>query len=107
MEPVRVRLYGLFPVTKRGYLMQVAAVVLMLGLLVAVRLSLAPDLAELLGKPDLPVQLRVGLALLLNMHWIALGLAVWLGVEAYVVLKAFARKEAEAKGQGRWGSGMK
>jgi hypothetical protein len=99
MEPVRVRLYGLFPVTRRSYLMQVAAVVVMLGLLVAVRLSLAPDLPLLLEKKDLPWHFQVGLALLLNMHWIALGLAVWLGVEVYLVLRLFARKEAEGKGK--------
>src|SRR5262249_26324068 len=97
MEPGRVRLYGLFPVTKRGYLYQVVAAAMLLAILILVRAGLPPKVAELAQSTELPWHYQVGLALLVNAHWIALGLAVLIGIEAFLVLRLFARKEAAAK----------
>lgn len=93
MKPVRIRLYGLVSMTKRGYVAQLTVATLLLIVLVVVRLSL-PPLPH--GRPDepLPPALAWVVFLLENLHWFIAALAVLFTVEAYLVLKAFARAEA-------------
>jgi hypothetical protein len=96
MEPVRIRLYGLMSMTRRGYIMQLGAAVLLMIILIVIRLSL-PPLPH--GRPDqpLPPTLAWTVFLLDNLHWFVVGLAVLFTIEAYLVLKAFDRAEAAQK----------
>lgn len=93
MEPVRIRLYGLITTTKRGYLLQLGTAVVLMVVLILIRLSL-PPLPE--GSPEqpLPPTLAWVVFLLGNLHWVVVGLAVLFGLEAFLVLRAFARAEA-------------
>jgi len=92
MEPVRIRLYGLITVTKRGYLMQLGLAGVLLVALLVVRMSVPLPL----DKPDqpYPAPLAWMIFLLANLHWFVLGLAVLFAVEAFFVLRTFARAEA-------------
>jgi positive regulator of sigma E activity len=94
VEPVRVKVYGLFPTTRRRYVVQlVVAAVLVVVLLVVWtvhRVNLRP---EAVGVPS-PGLARI-LFMLDLLPWLALGLGVLQGIEAYFVLRAFARKQAE------------
>jgi len=95
-EPVRVRLYGMVTLTKRRYLVQLAvAVVLAAGLLAlwyfrwpTVRRSLVAAQTALM---DQAVKFWDAAP------WVIGVLAVLQAVEAFFVLRAFRRKEAEAR----------
>jgi hypothetical protein len=92
--PVRVKVYGLIALTKRGYLRCLAVgVVLMVALLLAWALFLAgpPTPAEQSGD--------AGFSLWWVVRewtpWIIVAAAFLEGIEAYFVLRRFRRAEAE------------
>jgi hypothetical protein len=92
--PVRIKLYGLVTVTKRGYLAQLAAAALMLAALVVIR-AYVPPVGELARQEYVPAAASAALWFLTNLHWIALALAALFAVEAFFVLRRFAREEAK------------
>lgn len=91
-DPIRIKLYGIFTVTRRSYLTQLVIAGVLLVIL-AILPGFVPPL-----EPGPRVQVPDGvlrvLALLKNLPWIALGLAVLFGVEASFVLRRFRREEA-------------
>ena len=90
--PIRIKLYGLVTVTKRGYLIQLAVVVVLLAVLLGIWLRVrAADLR------DLPPSAERLFQLLNALPWVVLACAVLVAVEAYVVLRRFARAEAERR----------
>ncbi len=99
MEPVRVKIYGLTSMTRRGYLTQLGvAVMLVIGLLAfwwfwpAVR----PDPKTV---PDAARQ-RV-LVFLDNVPWVVGIIGVLLLLEAWIVLRRFAARKRNGPGS-RW-----
>jgi len=98
MELPRVKLYGLFPVTRRRYLVQ--SVVEWLGViaLVAVWFWGWPALSRRLDVDKLPPVMASIRAVLANVPWIALGLAVFKIFEMFLVLRAFARRTPSPDG---------
>jgi hypothetical protein len=97
MNPIRIRLYGLMTVTKRGYLTQLALSVLLLVALLVIRLCL-PDLSWV-AESGAPARLQFFVWLLTNLHWIVLAFGILFALEAFIVLRAFAREEAKQKAE--------
>jgi len=95
VEPVRIRLYGLLSVTRRGYLTQLGLGAFLLFCL----LVLWYYLPTLLPAPrgDKPEQVLPSVELVRKFRdalpWVVLGIAALFGIEAYVVLRRFAQKE--------------
>jgi hypothetical protein len=91
VEPVRVKLYGLFSMTRRRYMTQlVVAGLLVVALLVVWLVYCLTIRQQARGLPSLE-----HVVLLLDLlPWIALGLGALQALEAFVVLRAFARKQA-------------
>jgi hypothetical protein len=107
MEPVRVKLYGLFWRTRTRYLIDSGIGLAVLGAMVIGWFSCWPPLKDKLeviehhqiqaGKPPLPPYMQITIAVL-NVLPIILGAtALYKGMEMYFVLQNFARKEAESK----------
>ena len=96
-EPVRVKVYGLFPLTRRRYLSQAFfGIVALVTMLVGWFLSW-PRLRGHLSQATLPPAMRVTVAVLDQVPWILLATAALKGLETFVVLRCFARKEAAAR----------
>jgi hypothetical protein len=94
VEPVRVKVYGLFPRTRRRYFLE-AMIGANFGLLLFVAWWFGwPQLRQRLAQFDLPPLFRLIVAVLDWTPWILLGAAVWKGMEVLLVSRAFARKEA-------------
>jgi hypothetical protein len=93
--PIRIKLYGLVSVTRCGYLVQLVLVVFLLAVLIGVwlRLPRTPDLR------DPPPEFVRLLTLLSYLPWVVLVIAVLVAVEAFVVLRRFAREEAKRRAQ--------
>ena len=92
MEPVRIKVYGLLPLTRRRYLtMQAVGLVLLLALFV-VWLGFA-------GVPaDHPLRrIPVAAWLLDRLPLILVIVLLWEAVETAYVLRRFARAEAEQR----------
>jgi hypothetical protein len=90
-EPVRIKLYGLVSVTKRGYLTQLV----MTGLLLIVWLiwwSYLPPLPP--RKEAQPAHVELMRFVVGNVPWIVLVLGLLLALEASIILRRFAREEA-------------
>ncbi len=88
--PVRVKIYGLLSVTKRGYLILLSiGLALLLGLL---------TVRFVLPLPTVAADATVGVALLAwslaNLHWIILAALFLEGMEAMYILRCFQREEA-------------
>jgi hypothetical protein len=103
MQPVRVKLYGLITLTRRGYFILLGlSVVCLLILLV---LSLWMRLREGPWQPNagrmedgqLSPMVMVVRVFLSFLPWIVLGAAILQGIEAILVLRRFAREEALAR----------
>ena len=97
MEPVRVKMYGLFALTKRRYLSQavtgvVAAVAILVGWYFA-----WPSMQQRLMRPDLPPSAFRDwiVAILGNVPWIVLAALLYKAMEVCIVLGIFARKQAQ------------
>jgi hypothetical protein len=92
-EPVRIRVYGLVSVSKRGYLTLVAIGLALLVVLLAVEAYLVWLWAP---AEQGPAAVEVGgwLLLLRNLHWLVLAAVILQGIEALIVLRRFARAEA-------------
>ena len=90
--PVRIKLYGLFAVTRRGYLVILIIGVLLLGVLFGVWVVWVTRSLPAEAPAEGPGRM---VPLLLNhLYLLVLFLAVLLGLEAYVVFRRFARAEA-------------
>ena len=97
MEPVRVKVYGLVPLTRRRYLIQAAfGLVCLAGLLVLWWLYW-PELNDRLSKVTRTALAEVVYLTLANTPWILLGVLALKLVEMAFVLRRFACKEAEAR----------
>ena len=94
MEPVRVKVYGLFALTKRRYLTQaVAGVVFACVILVGWWFGW-PPLRDRLTRHELPAAMGLIVAVLNNAPWIVLAAVAFKLIEVFFVLRAFARKES-------------
>jgi hypothetical protein len=99
VEPVRVKLYGLFSLTRRRYLIQTlalelpAAAVTFIGWYFALR-----PWCDYYHKHP-PAQaaqfLSVYLSIFDNLPWILLAALAYKALEVWIVLRIFARKEAQ------------
>ncbi len=96
MEPVRVKLYGLFSMTKRRYVFQAAASVVGAVLVLVGWYFAWPGLRPRLTRPDLPASTfrTLIVAVMDAVPWILLTALAYQAAEVYLVLRAFARKEA-------------
>ena len=95
VEPVRVRVYGLYPLTKRRYLTQAVAGVVMAALIFVGWWFGWPPLRDRLAQRELPATMAFVVAVLNHVPWILLAALAFKAVEVYFVLRAFARKEGE------------
>jgi hypothetical protein len=95
-EPVRVRLYGLVSLTRRHYLMQLAVVVVLAAGLLALWWFRWPDVRKALRAAQSPVMDKA-IVFFDAAPWVVGAVAVLQAVEAFFVLRAFRRKEAEKK----------
>jgi hypothetical protein len=93
--PVRIKLYGLLPMTRRRYVFQlVIGAGLAVGLLAAWWLRW-PTLREELRMVRTPTMDRL-IAFWDLVPWVIIAFAAVQAVEAWYVLRLFARKEKEA-----------
>jgi hypothetical protein len=96
--PVRVRLYGLVSMTRRRYLMQMTVALVLAGGLLALWWAQWPMLKKDLQRNPSPVLDRA-IAFWDAAPWV-IGAVIGLqAVEAFFVLRAFRRKEAERAAQ--------
>lgn len=97
MAPVRVKVYGLLSRTRRQYVsQQVVAVVLMIPLLaiwVYWQTQIVPELA---GR-NLPRYLALLMGLFDAIPWLVAPLLLAIALETFLVMRIFARKEAEQR----------
>ena len=95
MEPVRIKLYGLISITKRGYVIQL----ILGGLLLLVLLVMSSFAPQTLppGAQQSSWWVRLLLWLLINLPWIILALVALYAIEAVIVFHRFARAEAEQR----------
>ena len=99
VEPQRVKVYGLFPRTRRRYVME-AIIGAGFGLLLFVAWWLGwPHLRQRLVTRELPPFLQLTVTILDWTPWILLAAALLKGMEVLLVLHSFARKEASSHSQ--------
>lgn len=97
-DPVRIKLYGLFWITKRGYVMQLIVGAIMAASLLGFWICL-----RMPGRPLFPPKKApsfweaLGPWLLDNLHLIVLAMIVLYGIEALMVFRRFAQSEAEQR----------
>ncbi len=93
MEPARVKVYGLFSLTKRRYLGQAAAGVVFAVLILAGWWFAWPPVRARLTHADVPASAFRDflVAVLNNVPWIILAVLVFKAIEVFFVLRAFAR----------------
>ena len=97
MEPVKVKVYGLFWQTKRRYVVQsIIGIVYGVGLLIIWWLKWKP-FRETLLRPDAPMPgwMIVTIIVLNELPWILLITAVIKAFEMWIILRKFKAKEAE------------
>jgi hypothetical protein len=94
-QPIRIKLYGLFPTTKRRYVVQVVVAAVLMAFLLITSLALRNDLRTRTQPLGVPL-LDMAAAFWNMVPWIVAVVAVLQVVEAYFVFRAFARKRAEA-----------
>lgn len=93
MEPVRVRLYGIFWVTKRRYILQLILAAVLLAVLVTVSVRWQ-EVRPRVIQAEMP-WLNVTVPFLDASPWIILAVTGLQVLEAFYVFRAFARKERE------------
>ena len=99
MRPVWIKYYGIVPMTKRGYLVTlgVVSIVLILILVVGHVLAVVPPISTL-WQPDPVMAQRGFFGMLYNYtYWILLVCLVAQGIDTYITLRVFAQKEAEQR----------
>jgi hypothetical protein len=98
MEPVRVKMYGLFSLTKRRYLTQAVVGVVVVVLALVGWWFASPFIRGPLARPDLPPSVAATavtyVAVWDSVPWILLAALAFKAVEVAVVLRIFGRKEA-------------
>jgi hypothetical protein len=93
VEPVRVKVYGLFARTRRHYLLDsIVGFVFVMALLAAWWLGW-PRLRLRMTALPLPPFYRTIVLILDRAPWILLAASLWKGMEVAFVLRSFARKE--------------
>jgi hypothetical protein len=110
MEPVRVKVYGLFWRTRKRYLLDSGVGLVVLVVMLVGWFSGWPALKERIdviekfhvekGQPGLPTYMQVTVAVLDVLPLILLATALFKCLEMFIVLRCFARKEAERPRQG-------
>jgi hypothetical protein len=102
VEPVRVKVYGLFSLTKRRYLAQAVAGVIFAVLILVGWWFGWPPLRDRLTRAEVAASafrdLLVGV--LNNVPWIVLAVLVYKAVEVFFVLRAFARHVSPTRERG-------
>jgi hypothetical protein len=94
MPPVRVKYYGLLPVTRRQYLTLQAALVVLCLILLTIWLALPmPDAFRQAPRTD--VKARLIKVFWENFLWIVLIALSLEAIETLIMLQKFARKEAK------------
>jgi hypothetical protein len=93
VEPVRVKVYGLFSLTKRRYVTQAVTGVVFVGLLFAGWCFGWPPLRDRLTQAAAPESAFRDflVAVLDNVPWILFAVFVYKAIEVFFVLRAFAR----------------
>jgi hypothetical protein len=95
MEPIRVRLYGLFPTTRKRYLVVQAFVFGFLAVLLVVAWRYpAPRFG--VDERRLPVEI---IWFLDHLAWLVLTMIILEALESFVTLRQFARREAAQRQQ--------
>ena len=94
MGPVRVKVYGLFPLSRRRYLFQAACGAVCWVALFVVWWMFGPELNERLMKVKQTTWVAIVRSVLVAAPWILVGVAVLKLVEMTIVLRYFAAKEA-------------
>jgi hypothetical protein len=107
MEPVRVKVYGLFWRTRQRYLIDSAiGLACLLALFIAwfpgwphlkARIDTIEKIRHENGEPGLPTYMTVTVAVLDVLPLILTATALFKCLEMFLVLRAFARNEAELK----------
>jgi hypothetical protein len=102
MEPVRVKVYGLFKRTRKRYLIDSALGLAALLAVFVAWFALWPVLhgriessRQQLHWAELPTWMRLTVAVLDVLPWILTATALFKCLEMFLVLRCFARKEAE------------
>ena len=90
MEPVRVKYYGLFPITKRRYLILQTLVFILIAILVFVTVAF-PRFRFGLDESKLS---PAGVWILDHLFWIVLLMAFLESLDAFFTLRQFGHKEA-------------
>jgi hypothetical protein len=102
VEPVRVKMYGLFSLTKRRYLGQAVSGAIGAAIVFGGWFFAWPPMLKGLTRPELPPSAfrEMIVVVLNNVPWILLAALVYKAIEVYIVLRIFGRKEAAAKTPG-------
>jgi hypothetical protein len=105
MEPVRVKVYGLFSWTRKRYLVDCAIEFAALLVVFIAWFPSWPPLKERLdliekahiakGEPGHPTYMLFMFAVLDVLPWLLTAMALFKCLEMFLVLRCFARKEAE------------
>jgi hypothetical protein len=96
VDPVRVKVYGVFPMTRRRYLAQLGFAAVFLVVVLAGWWALWPRMEQRLQDVTLPPAPAAAVAVLRRVPWILLAAAALQAVEAAFVLRRFRAKGAAA-----------
>lgn len=95
MTPVRVKLYGLIPITRKRYLIQVGFALFLAAVLLVAWFLYWPTVRNSLRAANSPTLDRI--VVFWNLAPVVVGSIVVLqAIEAWIVLRLFARKSAAA-----------
>jgi hypothetical protein len=97
VQPVRVRIYGLFTFTRTGYLREAVVEGLLVVVVVVVWILGWPESRKMLILQEPKPEATNNLITLMDaVPWILIVAVLAKGVEIVVVLRAFARKASQA-----------